>query len=133
MSALEYIRTLWPIAIVLLPFVCATGFIWLKTQFPTLADLKGTEQRITDRIEEHEERLDTGSRTMATLDKRTALVEEECRQAPSRQTLQGELSAISQRTRGVEVEVQAVGRELSTLNSYLHTLIERGITGSAHR
>lgn len=130
MSVLEYIRTLWPIAVVLLPFVCATGFIWLKTQFPTRVDLDGVEKRLGAKIDDHDDRLDRGSKAMAELDKRTALVEDECKAVPSRQNLQTELSSIAQRTRGVEVEVAGMGRELGTLNSYLHTLIERGINGS---
>ncbi len=138
MQFLEIFRVLWPVAVVLLPLVTATGFLWLKTQFPTKAELEAvrvdvaaklaaTEQRLTDKLDEHEERLDIGSKKMAELDKRTALVEEECKQAPSRNTLQSELSMMAQRIRGVEVQTQGINDQLVTQNTYLHTIIERSM------
>jgi len=121
---LEFIRTIWPIAVVLLPLVTGAGFLWLKTQFPTKQDLAAAETRLADKMDEHDDRLDTGSKTMANLDKRIALVEDECRQAPSRQNLQIELSTMAQRIRGVEVQAEAISSSLTTQNTYLHTLIE---------
>lgn len=140
MSVLEYIRTLWPIAVVLLPFITATGFLWLQTKFPSKgdlsqakealsADIAATEKRLGNKIDEHEQRLNDGSKKLAELDKRCALVEDDTRSMPSRQNLQIELSTLSQRIRGVEVWTETTSKSLDTLNSYLHTLIERGLGG----
>ncbi|WP_156347252.1 hypothetical protein [Sphingomonas sp. Leaf5] len=122
----------------LVPIILTAGILWLRSQFPTKGELEavrvdvatkiaGSERRLTDKLEEHEARLEAGSRKMAELDKRTALVEEECKQVPSRNTLQSELSHLAQRIRGVEVQGQAANDQLSTQNTYLHTLIERGL------
>lgn len=126
--------------------------LWLQQRFPTKDGLEATktelksqitdaekalkdkidatEKALSDKIDEHEERLDTGSRKMNDLDKRVAVVEEDCRAMPSRQTLQGSISELSQRMRGVEVRTEAIGEHLRTQNDYLHTLIERHLGGT---
>ncbi|KQM23151.1 hypothetical protein ASE73_02690 [Sphingomonas sp. Leaf24] len=135
---LDIFKIAWPIAVTLVPIILTAGILWLRSQFPTKGELEavrvdvatkiaGSERRLTDKLEEHEARLEAGSRKMAELDKRTALVEEECKQVPSRNTLQSELSHLAQRIRGVEVQGQAANDQLSTQNTYLHTLIERGL------
>lgn len=133
------------------PVIVGICFLWLKDKFPTKEGLQsateemttklasaeqalsdkiaGTEKTLSDKIDEHEERLDVGSRKMVDLDKRTALIEEDCKAMPSRQNLQAELSSLSQRMRGVEVRAEAIGDHLRTQNEYLHTLIERGLGG----
>nr|WP_162236153.1 hypothetical protein [Sphingomonas sp. Leaf24] len=138
MAFLDIFKIAWPIAVTLVPIILTAGILWLRSQFPTKGELEavrvdvatkiaGSERRLTDKLEEHEARLEAGSRKMAELDKRTALVEEECKQVPSRNTLQSELSHLAQRIRGVEVQGQAANDQLSTQNTYLHTLIERGL------
>lgn len=140
MEFLDIFKVAWPIAVTLLPIILSAGILWLRSQFPTkveleavradvAAKLKETEARLTGKIDAHDERLDIGSKKMAELDKRASIVEEECRQAPSRNTLQTELSSINARVRGVEAYLEGTKRELGTLNDYLHTLIERGLGG----
>lgn len=126
-EVLDYIRTLWPIAVVLIPIVLTAGLLWLKTQFSTKADLAATEARIVAVVEEHKTRLDDGSRRMADFDKRIALVEDDCEASPSRSELMQQNTVLSGRMSGVETSLRGQERELSTLNTYLHTLIEKGL------
>lgn len=110
MNWLEIIRTVWPIAATITPVILLCGFFWLQTKFA----LKKTVDDLDKRVDEHEVRLKS--------------VELECAQVPSRQSLQVELSNLSQRMRGVEVGCEAMGRQLNTTNDYLHTLVERGLS-----
>jgi hypothetical protein len=127
MNWLEIVRTLWPIAVVLTPLICGIGFLWLKTQFPTKADLTATENRIVADIDAHKVRLDEGSRKMAEFDKRIALVEDDCKATPSRGDLNQGMSVLAGRMSGVESSVRGLEKMIGTANSYLHTLIQHGI------
>jgi chromosome segregation ATPase len=129
MSWLEYIRTFWPIAVFILPFVCGAGFLWLKTQFPTSADLKGVETRIGAKIDAHDLRLGEGSRKLAELDKRIALVEDDCESSPSKQDLNQNYAVLAGRISGVESSLRALEKALSTLNNYVHVLFQKGLGG----
>jgi len=149
LSVLQIVSWLIGLVVVAIPIIGATCLLWLRERFPTkdglqaamaelgnklaatekaLADkLADTEATLSSKIDEHDDRLDTGSRKMAEIDRRIALVEQECEAMPSRQNLQVELSQLSQRVRGVEVWTESTSKQLETLNSYLHTLIERGL------
>lgn len=124
----EYIRTLWPIAVVLIPVVLTAGFLWLKTQFPTKADLIATEARIVADIDEHKARLDDGSKKMADFDKRIALVEDDCEASPSRGELLQQNAALAGRMSAVESSLRGQERQFTTMNGYLHTIIEKGLS-----
>lgn len=144
MQFLDIFKVAWPIAVTLLPIVVAAGVLWLKSQFPTkaelqavqdkvAADLVGVEQRLTEKMDEHDDRLDVGSRKMADHHTRISLVENECKQAPSRDVIQAELSQLSSRVRGVEAYLEGTNRQLTTLNDYLHTLIQNGLGIGGHK
>lgn len=124
---LEIVRTIWPIAAVLTPLILGAGFLWLRTQFPTKTDLAAMEERIRADIEEHERRLDDGSKKMADYDKRIALVEDDCESSPSKADLSQANASLAGRMSGVESSLRGQERQLSTLNTYLHTLIEKGL------
>lgn len=52
MSWLEIVRTIWPIAATITPFVLAGGFAWLKTQFPTKVDLETLKRDVAAEVAE---------------------------------------------------------------------------------
>lgn len=126
---LELIRTFWPIAVVLTPIILGAGILWLRSQFSTKADIQNMEARIVARIGEHEDRLNEGSKKLASLDKRVALVEDDCESSPSRQDLSQAIAVLAGRMSGVESSLKGQERALSTQNDYLHTLIEKGLKG----
>ena len=126
MSWIQWLQILWPIAVILIPIIIATGLLWLKTQLATKTELKASEAELKGRLNDHADRFERGSTKFADHDKRLAIVEEECKGAPSRQTLQGELSELSQRIRGVEVGFEGVGRQLNTTNDYLKIIVDKG-------
>jgi hypothetical protein len=123
---LQVLGVLWPIAVIVIPIVLTTGFLWLKTQLATKAELKTVEGELEARINDHSGRFERGSTKFADHDKRIALVEEECKSVPSRQDLQFNLSEVSQRLRGVEVGNDFIKRELSTANDYLKIIVDKG-------
>lgn len=127
MTFLEFLRTWWPVAVVIMPLVTATGFIWLKTQFPTKADLDKAVADITDRIDAHDERLETGSKKLADLDKRVAIVEEDCDSQPTKNDLNQGLSIVAGRISGMEAALKGLDRRFDTQDHYLRVVIEKGL------
>jgi hypothetical protein len=118
---------MWPIAVIITPVIVGAGILWLKTQFPTKGELTAHEREVQTDLKKHTDRFEAGSRKFAEHDKRLALVEEECKSVPTRQSLQGELSQLSQRMRGVEVGFESVGRQLGTTNDYLKIIVDKGL------
>lgn len=127
MNWLQYLQALWPIAVVIIPIVLGGGFVWLKTQFPTKHELKTIEKELQERLDRHSKRFESGKDKFAEHDRRIAVVEEDCKRHPSRDTLQGSLSELSQRVRGVEVASEAMERQLNTANRYLEMIVDKGI------
>jgi hypothetical protein len=124
---LDYIRTLWPLAVVLTPLVTGAGILWLKTQFPTKKDLQDVETKILREIEGHDERLGAGSAKMADFDKRIALVEQECDATPTKGEVNQSIATLAGRMSGVESSLRGVERILATQHDYLRTLVDRGL------
>lgn len=126
---LELIRTLWPIAAVLTPLIIGAGILWMRSQFSTKLDIQNMEGRILERIESHDGRLNDGSKKLADLDKRVALVEGDCESSPSRHDLNQAIAVLAGRMSAVESSSRGLEREIRTQNDYVHTLIEKGMRG----
>lgn len=124
---LKFIQTFWPIAVTLLSVVSLAVLLWLKTQFPTKADLKSAEEAILARVEKHDARLEEGSKKIASLDTRLAVVEDDCESAPSKNDLNQGLAVVAGRVSGLEASVRGVETQVKTQNGYLQTLIEQGL------
>lgn len=127
MGWLDYLQIFWPIAASITPIVLTAGLLWLKTQFPSKADLESTRKEIVGRIDAHQHRLDQGSDKLADLTQRLAVVEEECDSQPTKNDLNQGMSVISGRVSGVESAVKGLDDQLKTANGYLRTLIEQGL------
>jgi hypothetical protein len=145
---LRVLQVLWPIAVCLIPLVLGAGFLWLKTQFPTKADLKQAEEKAAAAVagsiqtssaalqqmegevrgleKDITARFERGSRKFADHDKRLAVVEKECEDAPTKNDLAQMISVLGGRMSGVESAVKGVEKQLGTQHDYLRTLIDRG-------
>lgn len=126
---LDIISTFWPIAAFLASLVVTMMPLWLRTMFPTKADLKSVEDSVLAKIDAHEKRLQDGSTKLANLDKRVALVEEECEGQPSRHDLNQAMAVLAGRMSGVESSVNGLGKQLATQHDYVRTLLEKGLKG----
>lgn len=124
---LEVIRALWPFAVVITPLVLGSGFLWLKTQLATKAELSKLETETEESLNKVADRFERGSQKFAEQDRRLALVEKECESVPSRQTLQSELSGVAQRLRGVESGFDGIRTQLGTTNDYLKIIVDKGM------
>lgn len=127
MSWLQILQVLWPIAVIIIPLILGAGFIWLKTQLATKAEVKVIEERIAKLDADSRERFERGSRKFADHDKRIALVEEECEGAPTKADIHQMVSVLAGRMSGMENGLGGVERQLGTQHDYLRTLIERGL------
>src|SRR5207244_3441837 len=105
---LRVLQVLWPIAVVIISIVLGAGFLWLKTQLPTKVDLDAVEKRLTTKIDSHDDRLDRGGEKLADLDKRVAVVEEECSGQPTKSDLNQGMSVLAGRMSGVESGLRGV-------------------------
>jgi hypothetical protein len=126
---LEMIRTFWPVLAATAGLVLTLMPLWLRTMFPTKVDLVAMEKRIEAKIDAHEERLREGSRKLADLDKRMAVVEEECDSQPTKNDLNSGLAKLSGRMSGVESGLRGVERLMNTHHDYLRAVVERGLNG----
>lgn len=127
MSWLHIIQVLWPIAVIVTPLVTGAGFIWLKTQFPTKSELKSIEQRLEAIEAANRDRFERGSRKFADHDKRIAIIEEDCKEAPTRNDLNQAITTLAGRMSGVESSVRGMEKTMSTQHDYLRTVIEKAL------
>ncbi len=98
------------------PIVLAAALWWLKSQFPTKADFEGLQKEVRDLASAQggtNQRLDAMERDMDD--------------PPTRLELLKALSALEARTASIESSQNGLGRQLSTLNDYVHTVIQRGL------
>lgn len=124
------LQILWPIAVIAIPFVLGAGVLWLKSLFPTRAELSALETKLEGDIDsaanDTRDRFERGSRKFAEHDRRLALVEEDCKQSPTKNELNQGMAVLAGRMSGVESAVKGVERQISTQHDYLRTMLERG-------
>ena len=139
MSLAELIRTYWPIATFLTPFLLAGGFAWLRMQFPTKADL---ERLRHDRVEAVAEMRGEVAKEIAGIsilarttadrqlvaDERIAGILVDLARAPSKIELSKDIGKVAERVGRLEASVERVVRQNETTNDYLHTLIEKHLS-----
>lgn len=109
MDVLELVRTVWPILSGITPFILMGGFYWLRTQFVTRDD----HRELDLKVDGHHDRI--------------GRLETEGASEPSRADLNRMQSDLAGRIGGVEVSVKALGHQMTTMNQYLHTVIEKGL------
>ncbi|WP_160299135.1 DUF2730 family protein [Sphingomonas sp. SRS2] len=115
----DWIRAIWPILVTVIGAVGAGLYLGLAMRFPSVSafnSLKSTVYGMKDQQTKDEGRL-----------KR---LEELCGETPTRIELQEDIAELGERMSGLEGEMKGVGQQLGTTNTYLHTLIERGLKGS---
>ena len=136
-NGLFILQILWPIAVIAMPFILGAGVLWLKSQFPTRAELtalgtkidtetKVLEERIESEVGSVRDRFERGSHKFAEHDRRLALVEDDCKKSPTKNELNQGMAVLAGRMSGVESSLKGVEKQLGTQHDYLRTLLERG-------
>lgn len=132
MSFALILQILWPIAVIAIPFVVGAGVLWLKSQFPTRAELEALGKKLEGEIDsaagDTRDRFERGSRKFAEHDSRLALVENDCKASPTKGDLNQGMTVLAGRMSGVESGLKGVEKQLSTQHDYLRTLLERGLS-----
>lgn len=122
MDWLYLINTFWPI-VVFIGTLAVGGFTyWLKSSVPT----KAAHDALSEKV-------DTHALSLAKQNQRIEQVEAHIESAPTRQDLQESISGLSERVSAMEEGQNGIIRQLTTMNNYLHTIIEKSIPGAASR
>jgi chromosome segregation ATPase len=119
MDWLYLINTFWPIVAVAVTLIAGAFTMWLMTKVPSKAAHDGLHEKFTA----HE-------LTLANHAERLKHVEAHIDSAPTRQELQDDIAELSSRMSAMEEGQHGIARQLQTMNSYLHTLIEKAIPGA---
>ncbi len=130
-SWMHWFNILWPIGMTITPIMVGVGFLWLKTKFADLGDLKKMDGRLIG--------VETTLQVM-TADIRT--LDEDAESEPTRMHLLTRLSEMAERMSRMEAAVESERRQsqqqyeslrsqLATNNQYLHTLVEQGMRGAS--
>ena len=136
---LEYVRTLWPIALVITVFLAGVFALWLRSGFATklafdaLTKTVGdcaTKESMSDLTTALAKNTADHQNDRIDHDLRLQRLEELIETAPTRQELQKDIAALGSRMSGIEKGFDGFSKQLSTTNDYLHTLIEKAIPGA---
>lgn len=114
----DWIRAIWPILVVVVGGICTGIYLGLAMRFPSVSSFNRLKARV-DQLED--DRIDDAARIKR--------LEELCSAAPTRVELQEDIAELGERMSGIEGEMKGVSAQLGTTNTYLHTLIERGLGG----
>lgn len=125
MSWAEIIRTLWPIMATITPFVLAAGFAWLKSQFPTKADLEKLRGDVKKDVEEMRAHTMAISDRQIASEQRVKSIETDLERAPSKIDLSKDIGKVAERVGHLESGLESMNRQMVTANAYLQTLIEK--------
>jgi len=131
---LRFLQVIWPIALGVVTIILGAGFLWLKTQLATKAELKEAKGEAEKAIQELEGevrslekdiagRFERGSRKFADHDTRLAVVEKECDGAPTKADLTQMISVLAGRMSGVESSLKGVEKQLGTQHDYLREIL----------
>ena len=112
------LERMWPLFTGLGTVLLATLALWGGTRFASRSEHA-----------DHGKRLNAIDEVIVAHDKRVTLVEEHCRQTPTRQDLSDEIAGLSERMRGVEVGLESNSKQLHTANNYLHVLVNKAMPG----
>jgi hypothetical protein len=123
----ELLRALWPVFLVLASLTVCAIVLQLKSMFAT----REAHRDHDDRLIVVETFVIEQKTALGILPTRQELGEQITRQTEkitdTREELVEQLGEQSERIAGLEAGVKGLDRRLETTNTYLHTLIERGI------
>ena len=115
-SWVSFFHQIWPVVVTVTALLTGAVLLGLATRFATVSSFK----ELTKKVEKSRNDLDDH-------ETRLKMVERHCSEPPTRVELQEDIAELSERMKGVEVGMQGVNSQLGTTNTYLHTLIERGL------
>jgi chromosome segregation ATPase len=122
MDWLYLINTFWPIVAFLVTVIGGAFTYWLMSKVPS----KAAHDTLAEKVTAHELILSNHS-------ERLKQVEAHIESAPTRQELQDDISELSARMSAMEEGQNGIVRQLTTINNYLHTLIEKAMPGAGPR
>lgn len=116
----DWIRTFWPIIVVFATMLVAAVMTGLATRFVKVPAFNGLIERVG--------KLETGCQGH---EMRLQSLERSAEKSPTPMELQEDIAELAERMKGVETGLTGIDGRLETTNTYLHTLIERGLKGAA--
>jgi hypothetical protein len=119
---LEFVKVLWPIASTITPLILAAGFLWLRTKFPSREEV----EKLSAKVEQLDGKLDDH-------EVRVGKIEFDQKSEPTRADLNRVQTALGERIGGVEATLRGMGQQLGRIDTYLHTLIDKGLEHRGER
>ncbi len=130
MAWLQLAIDLWPILTLFISIVLGAVVLWLRSQFPTKADVSGLTDNVavlTAKVEDAQETVGTLVTDQAAQNARLDQIEKDIDTPPTRMELMQAISALSTKMSAAEERTESVDRQLRTTNDYLKILIDKGL------
>lgn len=108
----EVIKAAWPIVATFGNVAALAAFAWMKSQFVTKAD----HEQLDIKVDGHALRL--------------VQLEADDKHEPTRADLNRVTSELGARLTGVEASIKALGHQMQTQNTYLHSLLDNELRGT---
>lgn len=124
------VRAFAPYVTVLMPILFFGFIAWLQTKFVTQATFDQYKDQANKERAELRDRLADRKEDYRLLQERLNNHLSEYGTPPSRHDVSQSLATLSSDVASLKAEQRATNRELGTLNTYLHTMIENGVRPS---
>lgn len=123
---------IWPVAATITPLVVGAGVLWLRSQFPTKAELTSLSAKVDgmpgqegfDRLSSKVDGLVTQQTATST---RIEALAKDIEDPPTRVELLQSFADMSGRVGRLEAQTAGVETQLKTTNQYLQIIVERGL------
>ncbi|WP_066546784.1 hypothetical protein [Sphingomonas sp. CCH15-F11] len=130
MAWLQLAIDLWPILTLFISIVLGAVVLWLRSQFPTKADVSGLTDNVavlTAKVEDVQETVGTLVTDQAAQNARLDQIEKDIETPPTRMELMQAIAQLSTKMSAAEERTESVDRQLRTTNDYLKILIDKGL------
>lgn len=130
MAWLQLAIDLWPIFTLFISIVLGAVVLWLRSQFPTKADVSSLTDNVavlTAKVEDAQETVGTLVTDQAAQNARLDQIEKDIDTPPTRMELMQAIGALSTKMSAAEERTESVDRQLRTTNDYLKILIDKGL------
>ncbi|MCH4893412.1 hypothetical protein GO308_09850 [Sphingomonas sp. SFZ2018-12] len=130
MAWLQLAIDLWPILTLFISIVLGAVVLWLRSQFPTKADVSGLTDNVailTAKVEDVQDTVATLVTDQAAQNARLDQIEKDIETPPTRMELMQAIAQLSTKMSAAEERTESVDRQLRTTNDYLKILIDKGL------
>lgn len=151
MSWFQIWTVAWQVSVFLTPLILGAAMLWLKSQFVTKTDAKAEANRINGELALIRSDAKTESNRLDGLAKadqavrdqryehirdklgdhegRLTAVEKDLSRPPTRHALNNELTKVVASNAALAKQIDGIGDQMKTVQTYLHTIIDRGLDG----